>query len=112
MVKEGREDLSAVFRALADPTRRQIVETLANEERTVGELAEPLEMSLPAVSKHLVILEKAGLLERRKEGRKHHLKFNAESLTTATDWLETQRRFWEGSLDKLADYLELPKKKS
>ncbi len=112
MVKQKRGDLSSVFRALADPTRRQILETLANQEQTVGELAEPLEMSLPAASKHLVILEQAGLLERRKEGRKHHLKFNPESLTSATDWLEGQRQFWEGSLDKLADYLESPKKKS
>ena len=110
MVKQKREDLSAVFRALADPTRREIVETLGKEERTVGELAEPLKMSLPAVSKHLVILEKAGLLERRKEGRNHHLKFNPESLTAATGWLETQRRFWEGSLDRLADYLDTKKK--
>lgn len=98
--------MSSVFHALSDPTRRQILETLGKDELTVGEVAKPLAMSLPAVSKHLVVLEKAGLLERRREGRNHHLRFDPVALTSATEWLEAQRRFWEGSFDKLAVYLE------
>ncbi|MEP4077060.1 ArsR/SmtB family transcription factor [Haloferula sp.] len=108
MVKQKSGDLSAVFQALADPTRRRLIETLGKEERTVGELAEPLEMSLPAVSKHLGVLERAGLLKRRREGKSHHMSFDPEALNSAESWLKQQRRFWEGSFDKLAAYLESP----
>lgn len=109
MVKRRGNDLSEVFKALADPTRRQLIETLGREERTIGELAEPLEMSLPAVSKHLGVLERAGLLKRRREGKSHHMSFDPEALNSAENWLKQQRRFWEGSFDNLAAYLESPK---
>ncbi|MEM1083555.1 MAG: metalloregulator ArsR/SmtB family transcription factor [Verrucomicrobiota bacterium] len=95
-----------MFHALADPTRRHLLEVLGQEEQTVGQLAEPLSISLPAVSKHLVVLERAGLLDRRREGRSHHLKFNPDALGSASEWLENQRHFWEGSFDKLAAYLD------
>jgi len=108
MVKQGEQELDLVFRALADPTRRQMLETLGRDEQTVGELAAPLKMSLPAVSKHLGVLERAGLLNRRKEGKSHHMSFNPEAMGPAAEWLKTQRRFWEGSFDNLAVYLESP----
>ena len=106
MVNYSKSELDSVFQALADPTRRRIVEALGAEERTVGELAKPLEMSLPGVSKHLGVLERAGLLSRRKEGRIHHIRFEVSALKSAMDWIETQRRFWEGSFDRLSEYLE------
>ena len=98
--------LNAVFSALADPTRRRILERLKRGEATVGELAEPMEMSWPAVTKHLRVLESSGLLDRRVEGRTHHLTLNAAPMEKAAKWLEEHRRFWEKSLDGLADYLE------
>ena len=106
MVNYTAGELNTVFHALADPTRRRIVEALGAEERTVGELAKPLEMSLPGVSKHLGVLERAGLLSRRKEGRIHHIKFEVSALKPAMEWIETQRKFWEGSFDRLSDYLD------
>ena len=106
MVNYSKSELDTVFQALADPTRRRIVEALGANERTVGELAEPLKMSLPGVSKHLGVLERAGLLSRRKEGRIHHIKFEVSALKPAMEWIETQRKFWEGSFDRLSDYLE------
>lgn len=106
MVKYSDADLDDVFRALADPTRRRIVSALGSGERTVGELAKPLAMSLPAVSKHLGVLERAGLLHRRRDGRMHHLSFDAQALAPAADWIETHRKFWSDSFDKLATYLE------
>ena len=106
MVNYSKSELDTVFQALADPTRRRIVEALGANERTVGELAEPLKMSLPGVSKHLGVLERAGLLSRRKEGRIHHIKFEVSALEPAMNWIEQQRRFWEGSFDKLSEYLE------
>ena len=112
MVKYKNADLDSVFHALGDSTRRHLIEALAGEERTVGELAEPLEISLPAVSKHLGVLEGAGLLERRREGRSHYLRFNSEALNPASQWLEVQRRFWNESFDKLASYLETTSKKA
>lgn len=106
MVKQEVAQLNRVFQALADPTRRRLIETLGKEERTVSELAKPLSMSLPAVSKHLGVLERAGLLKRRREGKSHHMSFNPEAIQSAEVWLQAQRRFWEGSFDKLAVYLE------
>ncbi len=104
--------LSAVFSALADPTRRRILERLKKGEATVGELAEPLEMSWPAVTKHLRILENSGLLDRRVEGRTHHMALNAAPMAQASKWLEEHRQFWEKSLDGLAAYLEDGEEKS
>ena len=98
--------LSATFSALADPTRREILTRLRRGELTVGELAEPMEISWPAVSKHLKVLESAGLLERRRDGRRHLVSLNAAPMKEAGEWMEFYRQFWEGSLDRLADYLE------
>jgi DNA-binding transcriptional ArsR family regulator len=98
--------LSATFAALADPSRRAILERLSSGEATAGELAQPLQMSWPAVTKHLRVLEKAGLLHRRREGRHHVLTLESEPMKKADAWIATYRRFWEGGLDALADYLE------
>jgi DNA-binding transcriptional ArsR family regulator len=98
--------LSAVFAALADPSRRAILEQLSDGEATVGELAAPHKMSLPAVSKHLKVLEAAGLLGRRRDGRRHIINLDGAPLEEARQWIDHYRRFWEGSFDRLADYLE------
>jgi DNA-binding transcriptional ArsR family regulator len=100
--------LDLIFAALADATRRAIIEQLRKGEATVSEVAAPHDMTLPAVSKHLRVLEDAGLLRRRVEGRTHLLTVNAKPLAQATDWLERQRKFWEGSFDRLATLLEKP----
>lgn len=98
--------LTAAFSALADPSRRAIVERLGKGSATVGELAEPLDMSLPAVSKHLKVLERAGLLDRRRNGRQHVITLEAAPMAAASEWIESYREFWESSFDRLADYLE------
>jgi DNA-binding transcriptional ArsR family regulator len=91
---------------LADPTRRRILAHLARGNHRVTHLARPHHMSLPAVSKHLRVLEKAGLLRRRRYGRVHEMELDAEPLRKAAQWVEEYRKFWEGSLDRLAAYLE------
>jgi DNA-binding transcriptional ArsR family regulator len=106
MVKYSSRTLDRTFAALADPTRRQILAHLARGHRRVTDLAQPHDMSLPAVSKHLRVLEKAGLLRRRRYGRVHEMQLNAEPLKKAARWVEDYRKFWEGSLDRLAVYLE------
>ena len=106
MVKYPSRTLNRTFAALADPTRRQILAHLARGDRRVTDLAQPHEMSLPAVSKHLRVLEKAGLLRRRRRGRVHEMQLNAAPLKKAAQWVEEYRKFWEGSLDRLAAYLE------
>lgn len=106
MVKDSADRLSSVFSALADPTRRAILARLALGETTVGELAAPFEMSLPAVSKHLRVLEGAGLIEREKQGRLRRCHMRAAAMKEAAEWLESYRAFWEGRLDALARYLE------
>jgi DNA-binding transcriptional ArsR family regulator len=106
MVKYSSRTLDRTFAALADPTRRQILAHLARGDRRVTELAQPHDMSLPAVSKHLRVLENAGLLRRRRYGRVHEIHLNAEPLKKAAQWVEDYRKFWEGSLDRLAAYLE------
>jgi len=99
--------LDATFAALSDPTRRAILARLAETpDATVGELARPFAMSLPAVSKHLRVLEDAGLLARRREGREHHCRVLAEPMKTASEWISRYERFWEGRLEALARYLE------
>jgi DNA-binding transcriptional ArsR family regulator len=106
MVKYPPKVLNRTFAALADPTRRRILAHLAHGEECVTHLARPHSMSLPAVSKHLRVLEKAGLIRRRRYGRVHQLKLEAEPMKQAAQWIEEYRRFWEESLDRLADYLE------
>jgi DNA-binding transcriptional ArsR family regulator len=98
--------LDDVFGALADPTRRRILETLSRGDQCVTELARPHRMSLPAISKHLRVLEHAGLIGRRRDGRLHHLKLDAKPMQEAAQWIEEYRKFWEGALDSLADYFE------
>lgn len=106
MVKYSHDPLSKVFRALADPTRRAILARLASGERTVGELAEPFAMSLPAVSKHLNVLQDAGLLQRERDGRIRRCQLDPLPLRGAADWIETYRIFWEAQLDQLERYLQ------
>jgi DNA-binding transcriptional ArsR family regulator len=101
--------LNRTFAALADPTRRRILAHLARGDRRVTDLARPHAMSLPAVSKHLRVLEKAGLLRRRRYGRVHEMQLDAKPLKQAAQWVEEYRKFWEGSLDRLAVYLEKTK---
>ncbi len=106
MVKYSSATLNRTFAALADPTRRHILAHLARGNRRVTHLARPHDMSLPAVSKHLRVLERAGLLRRRRYGRVHEMELNAKPLKQAAQWVEDYRKFWEGSLDRLAEYLE------
>ncbi len=98
--------LDSTFAALADPTRRAILERLAQGEASVTEVSEPFSISRPAISKHIRVLEEAGLVARRKEGRVHHLSLQTEPMRAASDWLAIYRRFWESSLDALGDYLD------
>jgi DNA-binding transcriptional ArsR family regulator len=99
-------NLDKTFAALADPTRRAILARLSDGHATVGELAEPFEMSLPAVSKHLKVLHQAGLIERRRDGRTQICAVQAAPLQDADAWLARYRAFWDGSLDSLAQFLE------
>ncbi len=98
--------LSATFSALADPTRRAILTQLAKGEASVSDLAEPFDMSLPAISKHLKVLEKAGLITRGREAQWRPCKLKAEPLQDASAWIENYRRFWEQSFDRLDVYLQ------
>ena len=98
-------DLSVTFGALADPTRRAILARLASGEATVSELGEPFEMSGPAISKHLKVLERAGLISRGREAQWRPCRLVGAPLKDAADWLEEYRRFWEDSFDRLDDYL-------
>jgi DNA-binding transcriptional ArsR family regulator len=112
MVKYQPSTLNRTFAALADPTRRGILANLAHGDRCVTDLARPHAMSLPAVSKHLRVLEKAGLIRRRRYGRIHQLKLEAKPMKQAAQWVEEYRKFWEGSLDRLAEYLEKTHKRT
>ena len=106
MVKYSSRTLNRTFAALADPTRRRILAHLARGDKCVTHLAKPHAMSLPAVSKHLRVLENAGLLRRRRYGRVHEIQLDAKPLRQAARWVEEYRKFWQGSLDHLAQYLE------
>ncbi|WP_141332089.1 helix-turn-helix transcriptional regulator [Myxococcus sp. AB025B] len=99
------DPLSATFAALADPTRRAILARLSKGETSVTELAQPFDMSLPAVTKHLKVLERAGLITRSREAQWRPCRLAPKPLKDATDWLEDYREFWEASLDRLEDYL-------
>jgi DNA-binding transcriptional ArsR family regulator len=98
--------LDEVFSALADRTRRKMLARLARGPASVGELAEPFEMSLPAVSKHLRVLERVGLIQRERDGRLHRIALDARPLESAGQLIESYRAFWESNLDALAAYLE------
>ena len=98
--------LSRVFAALADPTRRDILASLANGTRSVTELAEPHDMSMPAISKHLRVLENSGLIERGRDAQWRPCRLQAAPMKEAVDWMEQYRRFWEASFDRLEAYLQ------
>ncbi len=106
MVKCSPRLLNRTFAALADPTRRRILEHLAHGDHCVTDLAKPYRMSLPAVSKHLRVLERAGLVRRARCGRVHSLKLEAKPMQQAQAWIEEYRKFWEGSFDRLEEYLK------
>ena len=106
MVKCSPRLLDRTFGALADPTRRRILEHLAGGDRCVTDLARPYRMSLPAVSKHLRVLERAGLVRRKRDGRVHRLKLEAKPMQQAQAWIEEYRKFWEQSFDRLDEYLK------
>ena len=99
------EHLDQVFFALSDATRRGILAQLASGETTVGDLARPYDISAPAISKHLRILERAGLVQRSRQGRQHRCSLSTAGLRTAEDWLSFHRSFWENTLDSLEDML-------
>ena len=99
-------DLDHTFSALSDPTRRAIISKLAKGDMPIMELASPFDMSLPAVSKHIRVLEKAGLLILRKQGRVHYCHLNARPLCDAAKWLAFYQQFWGAKLDSLANFLE------
>jgi DNA-binding transcriptional ArsR family regulator len=98
--------LSATFAALSDPTRRAILGRLARGEASVNELAAPFDMTLPAVSKHLKVLERAGLIARGRQAQWRPCRLRAGPLKDAADWVEFYRQFWEESFDRLDDYLK------
>jgi DNA-binding transcriptional ArsR family regulator len=100
------ERLDAVFSALADPTRRRILLRLSRGAASITELAEPFEMTLPAVSKHLRVLERAGLARRERDGWYHRLSLEAAPLREAASFLDRWRPFWEGTLEQLAEHVE------
>ena len=106
------ERLDSTFSALADPTRRAILATLMLGESSITKLAEPYRMSLPAVMKHLRVLEQAGLVAQKKIGRTRHCRLAAEPLKEAEQWISQYRRFWEGTLDALERFLSQPQTQS
>lgn len=101
MVDITSDELDAVFRALADPTRRAMLRSLSGRPRTVGELAEPFEISLAAASKHIKALERAGLVQREVQGRTHVCRLDARPLHGGMEWMRHYERFWNGRLDAL-----------
>ena len=102
------DHLSTTFAALADPTRRAILTRLAQGEASVGELAAPFDMSLPAISKHLGVLERARLIRRRKDAQWRRCQLRPDGLRVAADWIGQYERFWTESLDRLAEILDDP----
>jgi DNA-binding transcriptional ArsR family regulator len=110
MVEQSSEPLDSVFHALADPTRRAMLASLAARERTVSELAEPFSMSLAAASKHVKTLERAGLVRRTVQGRTHICRLDPEPLAEAHEWLRFYERFWNERLDALEALLRPERK--
>lgn len=105
------DQLSETFQALADPTRRALMARLTEGEASVQELAKPFKMSLPAISKHLKVLEKSGLIIRRSQAQQRLCKLQTQPIKDAVDWLERHRKLWEDRLDRLEDYLQEIQKK-
>ncbi len=105
------DPISTTFAALSDPTRRAILARLALGETSVTELAAPFEISMPAVSRHLKVLERAGLIARGREAQWRPCRLKPEPLKQASNWLEDYRRYWEESFDRLDDYLQILQKK-
>ena len=105
MVNYSADQLDSTFAALADPTRRAILDQLSEGESTVTRLAEPFDISLPAVSKHLTVLEHAGLIVRRKDGRLRRCELAATPLADAAGWIEKYKVFWEDQLHRLEQFL-------
>jgi DNA-binding transcriptional ArsR family regulator len=106
MVKYRASHLDVTFAALADPIRRGMLERLARGEASAGELAKPFKVSLPAISRHLRVLEHAGLLARRKTGRVHRCRLNPSPMQDAAQWIARYQKFWEHQFDALAKFLE------
>lgn len=104
--------LSLIFAALADPTRRAILARLSDGEATVTELAEPFDISLPAISRHLKVLERAGLISRSRNAQWRSSRLEAEPLREATEWMERYRAFWDASLDRLDVHLQRMQERS
>ena len=111
MVKHSEADLDATFAALADGTRRSILARLASGEASVTELAKPFDMSLPAISKHLKVLERAGLIARGRDAQWRPARLDAGPLKEVADWVDHYRKFWEESFDRLDEYLREIQKK-
>ncbi|OZB91437.1 helix-turn-helix transcriptional regulator [Paenibacillus sp. XY044] len=107
---EQNNNLDSIFHALADPTRREIVRLIASQDRTISELAAPFDMSLAAISKHIKVLERAGMIERIVKGRTHTCRLNSESLSMATEWLRFYEHFWNRQFDALERELNIAKK--
>jgi DNA-binding transcriptional ArsR family regulator len=105
MTAAVHERLDATFAALADPTRRAIVARLARGDATVNELAQPFQLSLPGISKHLKVLERSGLITRRRQAQFRPCHLERHALDAAVDWIETNRRLWSERFDKLDDHL-------
>jgi DNA-binding transcriptional ArsR family regulator len=112
MVNKDLDRLSATLHALSDPTRRAILARLALGESAVGELAQPFDMTLPAISKHLKVLERAGLIARGREAQRRPCRLAAEPLREVLEWVADYRHFWDQRLDRLQAYLEKGKKRA
>jgi len=111
MADLNQDPLSLTFAALSDPTRRAILARLACGDATVTDLAEPFDMGMPAITKHLKVLERAGLISRTRDAQRRPCHIEAVPLSGAVDWLEHYRRFWEQSLSRLEDYVAALQKK-
>ena len=107
-MRTAAAELNGTFAALADPTRRAILARLSRGEASVGDLARPFDISLPAISRHLRVLERARLIERRVDAQRRVCRLRPQPLHAAADWIERYRSFWEGRLDDLAALLEEP----
>ena len=112
MVNHNKDILNEIFHALSDPTRREIIRLIHHKEKTVSELAQPFDMSLAAISKHIKVLERAKLIERSVNGRTHLCRLNTESLSQATEWLRFYEKFWSNRFDLLEKELLEEKRKT